>query len=175
MKLNTNIRIKTDRLILKPVEDLYIDDINECFTAEVTKYMPYNPTGDRNDVLNFVNSSKESLLKNTDLVMAVLDLNEKFIGCCGIHNISAESIEFGLWLRKDRQGMGLGTEIITSLIKFSESNFTFQYILYPVDEANIASRRIPEKLGFSPYKKYQKNKGTSSYLNIIEYRKYYSE
>lgn len=175
MKLNTNIRIKTDRLILKPVEDLYIDDINEFFTAEVTKYMPFNPTGDRNDVLNFVNSSKESLLKNTDLVMAVLDLNEKFIGCCGIHNISGESIELGLWLRKDRQGMGLGTEIITSLIEFLENNFTFQYIFYPVDEENIASRRIPEKLGFSPYKKYQKNKGTSSYLNIIEYRKYYSE
>ncbi|CEJ70541.1 hypothetical protein BN1195_02868 [Chryseobacterium oranimense G311] len=175
MRLNTNIRITTDRLILKPVDEAYIDDINECFTAEVTRYMPFNPTGDRNDIINFVKASKESLLKNTDLVMTVLDFNDQFIGCCGIHNITAESIELGLWLRKDKQGMGLGTEIITSLIEFSENNFTFQYILYPVDEENTASRKIPEKLGFSPYKKYQKNKGVASYLNIIEYRKYYAE
>lgn len=61
-----------------------------------------------------------------------------------------------------------------NLIEFLENNFTFEYIIHPVDQENIASKKIPEKLGFIPYKRYQKNKGTSSFLNIIEYRKYYS-
>lgn len=174
MTLNTNITIKTDRLILKPVDETYIDDITKCFTAEITKYMSFNPTGDRSDIVNFVNASKESLSKNTDLVLAVLDTSEKFVGCCGIHNITEDSVEFGLWLRKNSQGMGLGTEIISALIEFSENNFIFKYILYPVDEENIPSRKIPEKLGFQPYKKYRKNKGELSCLNIVEYRKYFS-
>lgn len=174
MTLNKDIRIKTDRLVLQPVEELYIDDINTFFTAEVTRYMPFNPKGDRNDILSFVEESKKSLSNNTDLVMVALDCNDNFMGCCGIHNITEESVELGLWLKKDAQSIGLGTEIIVNLIEFLENNFTFQYIIYPVDEENKASRKIPEKLGFMPFKKYQKNKSPLSFLNIIEYRKYYS-
>ncbi|MCJ7934653.1 MAG: GNAT family N-acetyltransferase [Chryseobacterium sp.] len=174
MILNKDIRIKTDRLVLQPVEELYIDDINTYFTAEVTRYMPFNPDGDRNNIFVFVKESKKSLLKNTDLVMVALDHHNNFTGCCGIHNITEESAELGLWLKKGKQGIGLGTEIIVALIEFLESNFTFKYIVYPVDQENIASRKIPEKLGFTPFKKYQKNKSPSSFLNIIEYRKYYS-
>ncbi|MGG5209713.1 GNAT family N-acetyltransferase [Chryseobacterium sp. MIQD13] len=175
MILNSDIRIKTDRLILKPVEEAYADDINTYFTPEVTRYMPFNPEGNINDVLSFVNSSKNGLLNNTDLVMVAVDADKNFMGCCGIHNISPESIEVGLWLKKSAQGIGLGTEIVASLIQFIEGHFTFEYILYPVDEENIASKKIPEKLGFIPYKKYQKSKGLSSHLNIVEYRKYYSQ
>lgn len=175
MTLNKDIRIKTDRLLLQPVEEWYVDDINTYFTAEVTRYMPFNPEGDRNDILSFVKESKKSLSNNTDLVMVAIDSINNFMGCCGIHNITEESVELGLWLKKSAQGMGLGTEIIRALIEFLETNFIFKYILYPVDQENIASRKIPEKLGFIPYKKYRKNKNRSSFLDIVEYRKYYSD
>ncbi|WP_284461835.1 GNAT family N-acetyltransferase [Chryseobacterium sp.] len=174
MILHKNIRIKTDRLVLKPVEELYIDDINTYFTTEVTRYMPFNPDGDRNDILVFVKESKKLLSENTDLVMVALDGDNNFMGCCGIHNITEESVELGLWLKKDAQGIGLGTEIIAALIEFLEHNFTFKFIVYPVDQENTASRKIPEKLGFTLFKKYQKKKNPSSFLNIIEYRKQYS-
>lgn len=173
MILYPDIKIKTEHLTLQPVEDTYIDDILEHFTSEVTRYMPFNPQGNRQDIVNFVNESKRTLSENTDLVMVVLDSNGDFIGCCGIHNITDESIELGLWLKKNSQGQGFGTEIIKSLIEFLENNFTFKYILYPVDEENIMSRKIPEKLGFSPAKKYKKTKDSAPDLSIVEYRKYY--
>ncbi|MCT2407246.1 GNAT family N-acetyltransferase [Chryseobacterium antibioticum] len=175
MTLHKDIRIKTDRLLLRPVEELYVDDINTYFTEEITRYMPFNPEGDRNDILSFVEESKKSLSNNTDLVMVAIDSKNNFMGCCGIHNITEESVELGLWLKKGAQGMGFGTEIIMGLIEFLETNFIFKYILYPVDQENMASRKIPEKLGFIPYKKYQKNKTQSSFLNMVEYRKYYSD
>ncbi|CAD0223449.1 GNAT family N-acetyltransferase [Chryseobacterium sp. JV274] len=173
MILSPNIEIKTKRLTLKPVKDLYIDDILEHFTNDVTRYMPFNPQGNRQDIITFVNESKRTMSQNTDLVMAALDSDGDFTGCCGIHNITEESVELGLWLKKSSQGKGLGTEIITALIEFLEKNFTFKYILYPVDEENIASRKIPEKLGFIPAKKYKKTKNHLIDLNIVEYRKYY--
>lgn len=105
--------------------------------------------------------------------MVALDSNGDFVGCCGIHNITEESIELGLWLKKSSQGKGLGTEIITALIKFLEDNFIFKYIVYPVDKENIASKKIPEKLGFIPARKYKKYKDPVTDLNILEYRKYY--
>ena len=173
MILHKNITIKTGHLILQPVDDLYIDDILQHFTSEITRYMPFNPKGNRNEIISFVNESKRTLLENTDLVMVVLDLNKNFIGCCGIHNITEESIELGLWLKKSAHGKGFGTEIIKNLIHFAEDNFTFRYILYPVDQDNIASRKIPEKFDFSPFKKYKKEKDSITDLNIVEYRKYY--
>ncbi|KAA2217549.1 GNAT family N-acetyltransferase [Chryseobacterium sediminis] len=173
MILSPNIEIKTKRLTLKPVKDLYIDDILEHFTTEVTRYMPFDPQGNRQDIITFVNESKRTLAQNTDLVMVALDSDSSFTGCCGIHNITEESVELGLWLKKSSQGKGLGTEIITAIIEFLEKTFTFKYILYPVDEENIASRKIPEKLGFIPAKKYKKAKNHLIDLNIVEYRKYY--
>lgn len=173
MRLTPNIEIKTEHLTLQPVQDLHIDDILEHFTNDVTRYMPFNPQGKRKDIIIFVDESKKTLSQNTDLVMVALDSDKCFVGCCGIHNITEESVELGLWLKKNSQGKGLGTEIITNLIEFLENNFTFNYILYPVDEENIASKKIPEKLGFIPVKKYKKYKNDTTDLNIVEYRKYY--
>lgn len=173
MILHPDITIITEHLTLQPVKESYLDDIIEHFTKEVTQYMPFNPEGEREDIINFIEVSQKTLLQNTDLVMTVLDSTGTFIGCCGIHNITKESIEVGLWLKKNAQGKGFGTEIVTALIEFLENNFTFEYILYPVDEKNIASKRIPEKLGFMPVKKYKKFKNATTDLMIIEYRKYY--
>ncbi|PWN65143.1 N-acetyltransferase [Chryseobacterium phosphatilyticum] len=173
MVLNSDIIIKTKHLTLRPVEDIYTNDIFEYFTDEVTRYMPFNPQGNRDDIINFIKESKRNLSQNTDLVMVILDSSGNFLGCCGIHNITEESAELGLWLKKSSQGKGLGTEIITKLVEFLEQNFTFNYILYPVDEENIASKRIPEKLGFIPAKKYKKYKNPTTDLTIVEYRKYY--
>lgn len=173
MRLHPAIQIQTRHLILRPVKELDVDPINESFTEELTKYMPFTPSGDRNDILSFVLQSQKELEDNTDLVLAVHDLNDQFIGCCGIHNINPESAEVGLWIKKSRQGCGLGTEIIISLIDFIERNFTVKCIIYPVDKENTASRKIPEKLSFTAYRSYQKAKGPLMYLNIIEYRKHY--
>jgi RimJ/RimL family protein N-acetyltransferase len=104
MILSPSIEIKTKRLTLSPVEDLHIDDILEHFTNEVTRYMPFNPQGNRQDIITFVNESKRTLLQNTDLVMVAIDSDGDFIGCCGMHNITEESVELGLWLKKSSQG-----------------------------------------------------------------------
>ncbi|MDR2236703.1 MAG: hypothetical protein LBE92_11305 [Chryseobacterium sp.] len=73
MILNRDIKIETGRLTLQPVEDLYTDDILEHFTQEVTRFMPFNPQGNREDIVRFVDESKRTLSNNTDLVMVALD------------------------------------------------------------------------------------------------------
>jgi ribosomal-protein-alanine N-acetyltransferase len=172
MEINSNIVIHTNRLILEPIHEKYIDDINTGFTQEITTYMPFNPNGDRNEIINFVENAKNNLIQKTDIVFVALNLKREFIGCCGIHNINKESVELGLWLRKEYQNQGFGTEIINVLTDFAEQNLEFNYMVYPVDKENIRSRRIPENLGFIPFKTYKQKKSDSIDLNIIEFRKY---
>lgn len=174
MTLNADIKIVTNRLVLQPVNEIYIDEINKNFTKDITTYMPYDPIGNREDTVNFVSSSIENLNMQKEIVFVILDKTTKnFIGCCGIHNINSESVEVGLWIKKDLQSNGLGTEIVTCLVKFIEDNFSINYIIYPVDEKNIRSRKIPEKLGFEEFTRYTKPKNKTEVLNTIEYRKYY--
>lgn len=172
MEFNSNIVINTNRLILESIHEKYIEDINTNFTQEITTYMPFNPNGDRNEIINFVENAKNNLIQKTDIVFVALNLKREFIGCCGIHNINKESVEIGLWLRKEFQSLGLGTEIINVLIDFIEQNFKLNYIIYPVDKDNFRSVKIPEKLGFIPFKTYKQKKNDSIDLHIIEFRKY---
>ena len=80
-------------------------------------------------------------------------------------------VEIGLWLKKSVHGIGYGTETVKTLIEFAEAHLDFEYLFYPVDKDNCASRKIPEKLGFIPTRSYEKKKSETENLHIIEYRK----
>lgn len=167
------MKIETSRLKLVPVSEQYKADILAEFTPEITRYMPYTPNGEEQEIQEFLDKAKLGLINRTDIVLAVIDKESKeFIGCCGIHDITEHSIELGLWLKAGTHGQGLGTEVVESLINFIEQNFKYGHLIYPVDKENIASRKIPEKLGFSIFREYQTIKDEDTFLNIAEYRKY---
>lgn len=171
----SQIKIETKRLNLISVSDKYKDEILKEFTPEITRYMPFAPNGNEGEVQDFLDKAKLGLINGTDFVFASIHKDSKvFLGCCGIHNITEDSIELGLWLKTDVHGQGFGTEIIEGLINFIEENLKFNYLIYPVDKRNAPSRRIPEKLGFSVFGEYKKAKDENTFLNIIEYRKYYN-
>lgn len=173
MELNSALQINTNRLILKLIHEKYIDDIFFNFNENVTRYMPFNPSKNKIDIVNFVENSKKNFINKTEIAFVILDFESNFIGCCGIHNINLKSAELGLWLKENSQSQGFGSEIIISLIEFIEQNLKLEYIIYPVDQENIKSRKILEKLGFEVFKTYQEYKNDIINLNIIEYRKYY--
>ncbi|SDL69344.1 GNAT family N-acetyltransferase [Pedobacter antarcticus] len=169
----SQIKIETKRLNLISVSDKYKDEILIEFTPQITRYMPYTPNGNEGEVQDFLDKAKLGLINGTDFVFAAIQKDsDVFLGCCGIHNITEDSIELGLWLKSDVHGRGLGTEIIEGLINFIEEKLKFNYLIYPVDKDNAPSRRIPEKLGFSIFGEYKKAKDENTFLNIIEYRKY---
>lgn len=171
----SQIKIETKRLNLISVSDKYKDEILREFTPQITRYMPYSPNGNEGEVQGFLDKAKLGLINGADFVFASIHKDsEVFLGCCGIHNITEDSIELGLWLKTDVHGQGFGTEIIEGLINFIEGNLKFNYLIYPVDKENLPSRRIPEKLGFSVFGEYKKAKDENTFLNIIEYRKYYN-
>jgi len=175
MQLDSTIKINTERLILKPISEEFISEVNQYFTTEITVYMPYDPDGNKQDTINFIQSSIDNLKNQTEIVFVILNnSNKEFIGCCGIHNINSESVKIGLWIKKDSQSKGFGKETVTNLLHFIEANFNIDYIIYPVDEENIRSRKIPEGLGFEEFNRYLKPKNDVKNLNIIEYRKYYN-
>ncbi len=171
--INSNIEITAKRVVLRPVSMEYKAEICREFTAEVTRYMPFTPNGEITMTEEFIRNSMEELERKASVQLCILLRNNgnEFLGCCGMHNINTKAIEIGLWIKKSAHGKGYGKETVRALTDWAKTHLDFEHLLYPVDKENVASRRIPEGLGFTITGNYVKRKSDTEQLNIIEYRK----
>jgi RimJ/RimL family protein N-acetyltransferase len=71
---------------------------------------------------------------------------------CGFHDIDWKSrqCDTGFWVRKNAQGRGFATEATNALLRYAFCVFGMRRVGTTHSEGNTASRRIVEKLGFTP-------------------------
>lgn len=171
-----SLLIETERLAFRPIGQ--IDKYTVCkeFTAQVTRYMPFTPTGNLEEISQFISTAMNNLVDLREIIFCILEKKtDEFLGCAGLHHINAGFIELGIWLKIGSHRKGYGLEAIQRLVRFIDENFAVEYISYPVDVMNFASRRIPELLGFRIIKSYNKHKSATQTLHILEYRKYMND
>lgn len=72
-------------------------------------------------------------------------------------------------MKKAAQGNKYGLEVITALKDWADENLDYQYLIYPVDKNNIASRKIPEALGGKVIQEYEKVNQQGKILQALEY------
>jgi lysophospholipase L1-like esterase/RimJ/RimL family protein N-acetyltransferase len=160
----------TKRLILKPVTYEYAHDIFTHFNYEITRYMYPKPADDINDTLAFIKSSIDKYNAGEEIVFtAILKETNEFIGCMGIHHLNTKTPELGIWIKKSSHGNHYGLEGISEIIAYARSHFTYDYLIYPVDRRNLASRNIPESHGGIVKKAYDVFGMAHNDLKIIEY------
>lgn len=85
-----------------------------------------------------------------DEVMMGIWQGGEVVGSTGLHQRGwPDGLEIGFWVTADRQGEGIATRVTAALVDlvFTETNFASVYLANDVE--NLASRRIPEKLGFT--------------------------
>lgn len=170
-----NVEISTPRLLLKPISRDYKEVIFSEFTEEITTYTYPRPAENITDTETFIQQSLEGLKKGTNLEIVILAKDsQEFLGCAGIHNLNKEPA-LGIWLKKSAHGNRYGLEAITALKEWADKNLDYEYLIYPVDKRNIASRKIPESLGGKIVKEYEKLNLSGNILQIVEYWIFYRE
>ncbi|MFN6570581.1 GNAT family N-acetyltransferase [Dendronalium sp. ChiSLP03b] len=170
MKL-LNLKISTNRLLLQPISLEYKEVIFREFTEKITTYMHPRSPKDIHETELFISESLLNMQNRNDLVVVILAKDsQEFLGCSGIHKLNNKRPELGIWLKKSAQGNGYGLETITALKEWAESNLDYEYLIYPVDRANIPSRRIPERLGGQIYREYEQTNLSGKILHLVEYR-----
>lgn len=144
----SNVIIETERLRLVPISPQYREESFREFTPEITRFMlPKSPdTIEETDA--FIASAELDLKNGKNLTIVVLkkETNE-FLGCGGLHHIDTQTPEPGIWIKKSAHGHGYGVEAVTGLKEWADKNLEYEYLKYPVDKINIASRKIAESLG----------------------------
>lgn len=165
-----DVVIETARVLLRPIEIKYASEIFDSFTDEITLYMYPKPSENIGGVIDFIMSSIKSMEEGSNLQFVIIEkTSTEFLGCCGLHNIGKKDPELGVWIRKNRHGNKYGLEAITSMIHWARNNIQFEYLRYPVDKRNYASRKIPIQNGGVIKREFKSMSQKGFELDQVEY------
>lgn len=149
----TNIRIETDRLILRPWRERDLPDFYEYASVDgvgqMAGWMPHENMEKTRQILNMFMAEKKVL---------ALELKEsgKVIGSLGIeegreHPEVSEALmgrEIGYVLGKPYWGRGLMPEAVKALMDYCFKELNYDYLKCGHFHSNSQSRRVIEKCGF---------------------------
>lgn len=147
--------IETDRLALRPWRAEDADELHGALVESVDHLDPWVPwASSKPTTLDQARELLEGWIRDFEdgqsHIFAVFDRSDSVLtGGIGLYpRIGPGALEIGYWIRRTRIGRGFATEASRAI-----SRLGFQYsgvarLEMHVDPANLASCRIPEKLGY---------------------------
>ena len=166
----TKESIETTRLLLVPADIEYANEIFDNFNSEITKYMFPKPAEVIDETIEFLTNSISEMKKGTNYqVIIIMKKTNEFIGCAGLHDLTSEIPELGIWIKKEAFGNKYGQEAIKGIVNWAASQKKWKKVRYPVDKRNISSRKIPESLNGIITKQFISVNMSGFELDEIEY------
>jgi RimJ/RimL family protein N-acetyltransferase len=145
--------IKTKRFILRDYDE---KDLNEHVAIlgnpEVAQWlssnipMPYPKSAGRQFIAGAINDNKTKI---TNFTLAIEDkATGKHVGGIKVFGLKKET-EIGYWVAEEFWGQGIGTEVLTAMIKYVFTKGGVEELVAQTSTANEGSKAILKKGGFS--------------------------
>ncbi len=143
--------IKSQRMILRPFTAEDADDIWPCMTAELSRYMLWEPPKNAEDFKQIWQDwpaiQEEG---NSYVFVGRMKDNGSLIGLFSAHNFTAPVPRLALWVCEGFQRQGYASEALTAIMHWVREYFEPDYFKYIVADQNIASRKLVESLCGKP-------------------------
>ncbi|MNS97525.1 putative ribosomal N-acetyltransferase YdaF [compost metagenome] len=150
--------LETKRIIMKPLSQEDIQKVFDHFTdPDVTKYMDIEPCKNRAESEEIIKFHQEDLGCRWGMY---LKKKNQFIGTCGYHCLGIgekRKAEIGFDLSKHVWGQGLMKEAIQVLLQFGFETMELQFVEATVEQKNIRSYKLLERLSFERADELQDN------------------
>ncbi|MBP6856637.1 MAG: GNAT family N-acetyltransferase [Candidatus Pacebacteria bacterium] len=147
IQINEHISLK----IRKEDEAETLFDLVEKNREQLRDMLPWvDATQSSEDLRKFIMDCERGYAESKKFDYGIY-FDGEMIGSGGINNFRSEyrKCDFGYWIDKDFEGKGITTTVIAHLINEAKEKLNVHRIEIRMEPRNIASRRIPEKLGFS--------------------------
>ena len=168
---NKNVKLETERLILRSWKETDLNDFNEYASVPGVGEMAGWPAHESIEVSKGI---LDSWLSGESFQLAIVyKENGKVIGSIGLHKSWADDMEeyknlktkeVGYVLSKDYWGKGLMVEAVKEIIRFVFDDFGLDALTVGYFSHNTQSKRVIEKCGFTFVKEMQKE---SKQLNKV--------
>ncbi|RRN73055.1 N-acetyltransferase [Peribacillus simplex] len=149
-------KIETPRLYLRPCQPGDGLDVYEAIVHskhELKQWLPFAHQDASSETLerNVLKAFADFILKEDIRLHIYRKEDDQFIGSTGLHRINWDipKFEIGYWIDTRYSKQGYITEAIEKLTKFAFYHYGAKRVEIRCDPNNIASRRIPEKLGYT--------------------------
>jgi [ribosomal protein S5]-alanine N-acetyltransferase len=147
--------IATARLRLRPLEERDLDDLWPLVSdPDLPRMMTWAAHTDRSQTLAFIQSTREALARGAGATWAI-EVDGRAAGTIGLGDIRfahaalrVDRAELGYWIAPALRGAGLVTEAAQAVVRCGFETIGLHKIQVHCFEANAASRRVIEKLGF---------------------------
>jgi [ribosomal protein S5]-alanine N-acetyltransferase len=152
----SNVKIETDRLLIRPYQDEDAQAIFEMVTEDNHfQYMPEGPINSIEEIESLIRWSKGCNAKNTKEKIYKFNLSVflketgEFIGICGLgpHDVYPEEVEVYYSLKKKFQGKGYAREAAQAVVVYGLNTIGLPKIVATVHPENGPSVKIIEGLG----------------------------
>ncbi len=151
----TNIRIETERLVLRPWAPEDLVDFHEYAqvpgVGEMAGWLPHTTLEQTRAIL-------DKFIEHKKTLALVLKENRKVIGSLGIEKLNPDpeptlqGRSLGYVLSKDYWGRGLMPEAVRAVTDYCFSVLHYDFLTCGHFESNAQSRRVIEKCGFRFWK-----------------------
>ena len=149
------MKLKTRRLILRPLKDSDAEDIvRGVGNLEVSKWLlvvphPYS----LEDAKTWIISNKKKWKdKNRDSYSYGIELKKehRIIGAMSLMHLSKTqgTAEVGYWIEQDYHGKGYGGEALKAVVDFAFNDLKLRRLEASIFDGNNSSGKLLEKLGF---------------------------
>jgi RimJ/RimL family protein N-acetyltransferase len=128
--------------------------LHEAILASVEHLRPWMPWAAEEphtlqDRIALIERWSEGWVTQTDFSYGVF-LDDAVIGGCGLHpRIGPGGLEIGYWVHVDHTGRGVATAAAGALVSAAFRLADIDRLEIHHDRANLASGRVPAKLGFT--------------------------
>lgn len=162
--------LKTERLIILPYSNIFLESYYTEFTDKITRYQYPDSFPDINVANEILSNFAKAMEHGEMLELVILTLDGEFIGSMEVFDIKAKTPELGLWLKESAHGKGYGYEALRGLIDYLSSTGKYQYYIYEVDIRNVSSTHLVEKFCFEKGDYREFTTKTGKMLNLQIYR-----
>lgn len=148
-------RLETERLLLRPWNLADAAQLEEALGESVDHLLPWIPWATHDAPSR---QQTEGLLagwiaqrENGDnYIYAVVERDTgSLVGGIGLYaRVGPDALEIGYWIRRSATGRGLATEATRALTGAGLGVSGIRRLEIHTDPRNLASRRVPEKLGY---------------------------
>jgi RimJ/RimL family protein N-acetyltransferase len=149
--LDFNIKLQTDRILLRPIER---EDIAQFEELAKDKSMWLYFTSDLSEEIElaaWVDSALKQIANKSRLAFSIVDKpDNKVIGSTSFGNISARDkrIEIGwTWLGKKHQGKGVNNQAKHLMLAYCFESLGFERVEFKTDVLNLPARKALVKIG----------------------------
>jgi RimJ/RimL family protein N-acetyltransferase len=144
----------TERLIIRPPrvgDGAHVNDAIRESIDEIRPWMPWaKETPSVEQTEENIRRSVARFITREDLRLQIHLRDGTFVGSSGLHRMdwNVPKFEIGYWCRTSLAGRGYITEAVDAIQRFAFESLKANRVEIHMDERNVRSRGIPERLKF---------------------------